>query len=116
MTIGDVLLYAFLFFITFFAGRISMMHSIVKAVINDQDSPNRADAVRLLKIEKIDNVYYAYVDTDFAGQSNNFDDLFANMAKSRRFSEWKLAELPKELSQEERDLMRQAIEKSFTEK
>lgn len=115
MTIGDILLYAFLFGITFFAGRLSMMHSIVKAVISEHEN-STVDQPGILKIEKINNIYYAYVDTDFAGQAGTFDELFTNMAKNHRFNEWKINELPKDFSDEEKELMFRAIEKNFTSK
>lgn len=115
MTIGDILFFAFLFGITFFAGRLSMMHSIVKAVIDDQNTEDKNEP-GTLKIEKINDIYYAYVNTNFAGQSTNFDELFTNMAKNNRFSEWKITELPKDFSDEEKELMFQAIQKNFTAK
>ena len=115
MTLGDLLVLILFLTVAFFAGRITMMRSIVRAVIEEHEN-NSTDSERVLHVEKIGNVYYAYVNADFAGQASNFDDLFLAMSKNRKFNEWKISEFPSEFTNEERELMIQAIEKHFTKK
>jgi hypothetical protein len=112
MTLGDFLLFLFGVAIVFFAGRVSMMHSLIKAVVNDNE--NETDKTPgSLKIEKIGNIYYAYVGSDFAGQAATFDELFDNMAKNRQFSTWKIGEVPDSLTNEEKESLFNAIKKNF---
>lgn len=117
MTLGDILFLLSLCAVSFIAGRISMMNTIVRAVINESENqPELESGAGTLKIEKIGEFYYAYVDSDFAGQSKTFDDLFTNMAKNKKFAEWKMKELPDNLTDEEKTLLVQAIAKNFTPK
>ena len=118
MTLGDFLLFLGTFILVFFAGRISMMRSIVKAVMEESENERDSDGQPIsneLTIEKINNIYYAYVGPDFAGQAKTFDELMTNMKNHYKFDSFKLSEL-KNLSSEERIQLLEAIHKNFNQR
>ncbi len=99
----------------YFLGRISMMHTIIRAVVEEaeNESPIKGDGEPgVLKIEKINNIYYAYVGPDFAGQSANIDELISNMKADKRFAKFKVSGI-EGLSQEEQTALAQAISKNY---
>lgn len=112
MTIGDIAILLCIILIAYFVGRISMMRTIVNAVVNEAEAEKQTLTSDELSIEKINNIYYAYVGLDFAGQANNFDDLFENMKKDRRFASFRLTKLSN-LSKEEQDSLLEAINKNY---
>lgn len=116
MTLGDIILFVSLAVGFFFLGRASMMHSIIKAVVEEAENEKAAITGTgdpgELSIEKINNMYYAYVGADFAGQADNFDDLIANMVKDRRFGKFKINGI-KNLSAEEQKALAQALQKNY---
>lgn len=116
MTLGDIILFAILAAGFFFLGRASMMHSIIKAVVEEAEKEQSPIAgggdPGELTIEKINDTYYAYVGPDFAGQADNFDDLVANMVKDRRFGKFKINGI-KNLSVDEQTALAQAIQKNY---
>lgn len=104
--------------ICFFLGRASMMHTILKAVSEEAEkekSLSTNSSSKELTVEKIDNMYYAYVGTDFAGQADNFDDLISNMVKDHRFSKVKVNSTT-DLSAEEQQALIQALKKNYNQK
>lgn len=110
MTIGDILFFLGIVTAAFFAGRISMMNSIVKAVIDESEAENAESEE--LKIEKINDIYYAYVGVDFAGQAKTFDELFENMKRDQRFGTFKLTNISN-LSDAEQKLLYDAIKRNY---
>lgn len=116
MTLGDIILFVSFGLACFFFGRASMMHTIIRAVT--EEAENEKSAIigtgdpGELTIEKINNVYYAYVGPDFAGQADNFDDLISNMGKDRRFGKFKIAGA-KNLSADEQNDLAQALQKNY---
>ena len=99
----------------FFLGRASMMHTIIKAVIEEAENENPIKGTGepgVLKIEKINNVYYAYVGADFAGQASTFDELMANMKADKRFGKFKVNGI-EGLTQEEQTELSRAINKNY---
>lgn len=116
MTLGDIILLVSLAACFFFLGRASMMHSIIKAVVEEAEKDQSPIAGSgdpgELTIEKINNTYYAYVGADFAGQADNFDELIANMAKHKKFGKFKLNGI-KNLSADEQHALAQALQKNY---
>lgn len=116
MTLGDIILFVSIAAGFFFLGRASMMNSLIKAVTEEAEKEGNpitgSGDPGELTVEKINGIYYAYVGTDFAGQSDNFDDLIANMVKDRRFGKFKINGA-KNLSVEEQKALAQALQKNY---
>ena len=114
MTVGDIILLVSFGLACFFFGRASMMHTIIKAVKEEVENESVTESVdsKELSIEKINDVYYAYIGADFAGQATNFDDLVANMVKDKRFSRFKINGI-KNLSADEQKDLAQALHKNY---
>ena len=66
-----------------------------------------------LFIEKINNTYYAYVEDKFVGQSNDLDELFQNMKNVHNIKTFNIDKI-NGLTQDEYNLVIQAIEKCYT--
>lgn len=118
MNLDDIILFVSFGAACFFLGRASMMHTIIKAVTEEAEkekSLNTNGNSGELTVEKIDNMYYAYVGTDFAGQADNFDDLISNMVKDHRFSKVKVNSA-NDLSAEEQQALIQALKKNYNQK
>lgn len=116
MTLGDIILLISFGLACFFFGRASMMHTIIKAVVEEAENEKSVIAGTgdpgELTIEKINNIYYAYVGPDFAGQADNFDELIANMAKHKKFGKFKITGA-KNLDAEEQKALAQALQKNY---
>jgi hypothetical protein len=115
MDLGEILSWIVFGVCCFFLGRIAMMHSIIRAVTDEAEKENLVkgtDEPGVLKIEKINNIYYAYIGADFAGQASNFDDLFATMKADKRFGKFKLNGA-EELTSEEQQSLTQALYKNY---
>lgn len=119
MTLGDIILFVSLAIGFFFLGRASMMHSIIKAVTEEAEKEKSvitgSGSGNELTVEKHNNIYYAYVGPDFAGQADNFDELISNMVKDRRFARVKVGS-SENLSSEEQNELVQALKKNYSQK
>jgi len=69
--------------------------------------------VKSLTLEKIDNVYYAYVGDNFAGQSKSIDELVLNMRDVYKVKLFNFDKI-EGISNEEYDLFLKSIEKWYT--
>ena len=82
--------------------------------LNSNTKQNEIQIIQVdsLSLEKINNVYYAYLGNKFVGQNNSIDNLVLNM---RDIYNVKLFNYDKmeELSEEENNLVKQSIEKWY---
>lgn len=68
----------------YFVGRASMLATIVKAVAEEavkELEPEKKE--RVLTLERHNDMYYAYVDGNFAAQGETFMDLFTSMKSNK---------------------------------
>lgn len=115
MTLGDILLFVSFGLACYFLGRASMMHTIIRAVVEEAGEElkeKESTELGALNVEKINNVYYAYVGGDFAGQADNFEDLVSNMKKDKRFQKFKITGIDTLTKEEQADLA-QALHKNY---
>lgn len=117
MTIGDIVLLLVFGAVCYFVGRASMMHTIVKAVMQESEldptEPN--EKLGSLMVEKINNVYYAYVGQKFAGQSDTIDELVRNMKHVYKIESFKITHI-EGISKEESRKMAEAIANTYNVK
>lgn len=81
--------------------------------LETKDTEVQVIAIDLLLLEKINNIYYAYLGNTFVGQSNNIDELVLNMRDFHnvKFFNYDTIE---NLTNEENNLVKQSIEKWYT--
>lgn len=71
----------------YFFGRISMLGTIVKAVVEESEKElTKEQTPNILTVEKHNDMYYAYVDGNFASQGTSFDDLFTALKSNKDYS------------------------------
>ena len=114
MTIGDIVLLLVFGLVCYLVGRASMMHTIVKAVMQESEpTPDKTDEkLGSLMVEKINNVYYAYVGEQFAGQSDTLDELIRNMKHVYKIESFKITHI-EGISREESQKMAEAIANTY---
>lgn len=111
----DILLLIIYGFICYAVGRVSMMTSIVNAVINEaEEEQTRTDESNLedLFVEKIDNMYYAYVGKQFVGQNSDLAELFHNMKNIYKVETFKVKNIDG-LTKEDHRKIAEAIAKNY---
>ena len=79
----------------------------------DQDENIQVINVDGLCLEKINNIYYAYLGQKFVGQSSSIDELVQNMRDVYKVSLFNFDNI-ESLSNEENNQVRQSIEKWYT--
>ena len=74
----------------YFVGRITMMRDLLEISEKEKnlEPVQKAVNVRMLTIEKISGVYYAYIGANFAGQAENFDILIETIKNNKKFSQF----------------------------
>lgn len=119
MILEDLVLFGLGMVIAFIAGhffgKVSMLGDIVRAVSEEAEKELAAEQPKsdnLLTVEKHNNMYYAYVDGNFAAQGETFIALF-NAVKSNKT--YGIVNISRDtaagmsLSREDASLMAQAI-------
>ena len=82
------------------------------------NTSNNADDIQLvtiggLSLEKINNIYYAYIGEQFVGQSPSIDQLIQNMKEIYKVNLFNFDTIS-ELTDDENNQVRQSIEKWYT--
>jgi hypothetical protein len=111
----DILLLVIYGFICYAIGRASMMNSIVNAVINEaKEEKTQTDESNLedLFVEKIDNMYYAYIGGQFVGQNSDLVELFRNMKSIYKVESFKVKNIDG-LTKEDHRKIAEAIAKNY---
>lgn len=104
----------------FMFGRMSMLSSIIQAVVEEAEKEveqKRAD--NILTVEKHNDMYYAYVDGNFAAQGSNFDDLFTAVKSNKNYDVVNINRATAatlNLSREEAKVMAEAIGRVYGKK
>lgn len=119
MTLVDLILLALFGAICFVAGYVHAMRVIVKAVIEQAETDQKDTGTdllptesQLLNIEKHNNMYYAYVGEQFAGQSSSLQELVINMKHQRKIVSFKVAHIAG-LDSSERAALAEAIYNNY---
>ena len=113
LTIAGLLAYGI---VCYWLGKITMMHSIIDAVINEHDKETTSDEAVELKVEKIDNVYYAYVGGEFVAQAKTFKDLVLAIKSNDSVTRFAVDKDSTALSEVERTDFMAALVDAYTEK
>jgi len=109
----DILLLILYGFICYVVGRVSMMNSIVDAVITEAEETRTEESNSDdLFVEKIDNMYYAYVGKQFVGQNSNLGELFDNMKNIYKVESFKVNDIDG-LTKEDHRKIAEAIAKNY---
>ena len=104
----------------YFLGRMSMLGTIIKAVVEEAEKEveeKRAD--NILTVEKHNDMYYAYVDGNFAAQGATFDDLFKAVKSNKNYDVVNINRATAatlNLSREEAKVMAEAIGRVYGKK
>lgn len=111
-----ILAMVFAFITGYVIGKISMLGDIVRAVVEeaekDQAEAQKTKGDNILTVEKHDDVYYAYVDGNFAAQGANFLELFTAVKSNKKYDVVNLSRATAanlNLSREDAKLMADAI-------
>jgi hypothetical protein len=111
----DILLLVIYGVICYAVGRVSMMNSIVNAVITEageeQSRGNKSNSEDLF-VEKIDDMYYAYIGGQFVGQNSNLGELFHNMKSIYKVETFKVKNIDG-LTKEDHRKIAEAISKNY---
>lgn len=86
---------------------------IGKISITDQPDDVQVITINGLSLEKINNIYYAYLGEKFVGQSSSIDELVHNMRYIYKVSLFNFDSI-ESLTNDENDQVRQSIEKWYT--
>lgn len=117
MNLLDIVFLLVYGFACYIAGRVTMMNNIVKAVTEEVEAEQGElevmdSNINDLFVEKIDDVYYAYVGTQFVGQNNNIEDLFQNMKKIYKVETFRVKNIDG-LSKEDHRKIAEAIANNY---
>lgn len=113
MTIVALLAYGI---VCYWLGKITMMHSIINAVIDEHEQETTSDEAVELKVEKIDSVYYAYVGGEFVAQAKTFKDLVVAIKSNNSVTRFTVDKNTTSLSEVERTDFMSALVDGYTEK
>jgi hypothetical protein len=104
-------------FVCYVIGRASMMKSIVNAVAAEAEEEQAAteSTVEDLFVEKIDNMYYAYIGKQFVGQNSDLMMLFHNMKNIYKVESFKVKNIDG-LTKEDHQKIAEAIAKNYNVK
>jgi hypothetical protein len=102
--------------VCYWLGKITMMHSIIDAVVNEHDKETASDEAVELKVEKINNVYYAYVGGEFVAQAETFKDLVRAIKSNNSVTRFAVDKDTTALSEVERTDFMAALVDAYTEK
>lgn len=112
MTLDQLFLVILVVVLTYYIGRATMLRDIIKHLKAEEAAENEPNgSVNELSVEKVDNIYYAYLGTKFAGQADNFDDLIKNMIQNKKHGIFVLKS-DQNLSAEEKTALASAIYKN----
>ena len=104
----------------YFFGRISMLGTIIKAVVEEAEKEvEEKKTDNILTVEKHNDMYYAYVDGNFAAQGSNFDDLFTAVKSNKNYDVVNISRATAatlNLSREEAKVMAEAIGRVYGKK
>ena len=112
---GEILLWILFGVACYFLGRASMLRTVVKMVAEEaQDEVEQKvnNEPGDLFVEKINNIYYAYVGQKFAGQSSDLNELFDNMKTVYKINTFKITHI-EGISKDEGQQMAEAIAKIY---
>lgn len=112
---GDILLLVLFGIGCYFLGRASMLRTVVKMVAEEagNELEQKVDnEPGNLFVEKINDIYYAYVGQRFAGQSADLNELFNNMKNIYKIETFKITHI-EGISKEEGTKMAEAIAKIY---
>lgn len=115
---GEILLLVFVAGICYFLGRASMLKNIIQAVAEEAGTGTEKQVDNepgKLFVEKINDVYYAYVGQKFAGQSADLNELFSNMKNIYKIETFKITHI-EGISKEEGTRIAEAIAKIYNVK
>jgi len=114
MDFVDILLLIVYGFVCYIIGRASMMNSIVNAVIDEAEEEQAAEESKVedLFVEKIDNMYYAYIGKQFVGQNSDLMALFDNMKNIYKVESFKVKNIDG-LTKEDHTKIAEAIAKNY---
>ena len=109
----DILLLILYGVICYAVGRVSMMNSIVNAVITEAEQTHTGESnSEDLFVEKIDDMYYAYIGGQFVGQNSNLGELFHNMKSIYKVETFKVKNIDG-LTKEDHRKIAEAISKNY---
>jgi uncharacterized membrane protein len=84
-----ILAMVFAFITGYVVGKISMLGEIVRAVVEEAEKEQAVEGKvqpdNMLTVEKHNDMYYAYVDGNFAAQGATFVDLFTAMKSNKNY-------------------------------
>lgn len=112
---GEILLWMLFGAGCYFLGRASMLRTVIKMVAEEagNELEKKVDnEPGSLFVEKINNVYYAYVGQKFAGQSACLEELFTNMKNIYKIETFKITHI-EGIGKEEGTRMAEAIAKIY---
>ena len=111
MTITDIVLLIIFGIVCFCSGKAYMLYSIEKTSVKNVDYQEHT--IGNLFLEKVDSIYYAYIENKFVGQSANLDELFLNMKDIHNITTFNIDTISG-LTQDDYNLVIQSIEKMYT--
>lgn len=99
----------------FFIGRASMLRTIINMVVDEAQAETATvskDEPEKLFVEKVNDVYYAYVGQKFAGQSADLNELFSNMKTIYKINTFKITHI-EGITKEDSQKIAEAIAKTY---
>lgn len=87
----------------------------VKGLLHEKEQSENIQVINVdgLSLEKINNIYYAYLGEKFVGQSSSIDELVQNMRDIYKVSLFNFDNI-ENLTSDENNQVRQSIEKWYT--
>ena len=114
MDLLDIILLLVYGVVCYSIGRVTMMNSIVNAVIDEAEAEvdSKVASNNDLFVEKINNVYYARVGQQFVGQNSDLEELFKNMKQVYKVDSFTVKHIDG-LSKEDHLKIAEAISKNY---